>query len=312
MKSKSPATFQLFMLHPKYWGIWLGYGFLWLLVQLLPFCALIVLGKLLGFALGKLLKNRRKIAEINLKLCMPEMSEQERKDLIDRNMKEIGVSLFETGMAWFWPQWRIKRVTAEIEGTEYMDQAKAKDKGILMISCHMMNLEMGGRMFGEIWPANCMYRPNKNPVLEFFQYRGRSRSQLVALDKNNLRLSFKALKNKEILWYAPDQDLGRRRSIFVPFFKVEDTATAPGASSMARLGNAVVMPFYQFRKPDNSGYKIVIFPPFENFPSGDELIDTTRVNLAIEQMIRQHPEQYLWVHRRFKTRANPQDPYRYS
>lgn len=310
MPQKSPGDFQWFMLKPRYWPIWLGYAFLWLLVQL-PFPWAIAIGKGLGHFAGLFLKRRRAIAQTNIQLCFPELPEQEQRKLVNKNVAEIGVSLLETGIAWFWPAYRIQRLS-DIEGYQHLEQAKAQGKGVLMLSCHMMNLEMGGRLFGERYEAHTIYRPNENPVLEYFQYRGRTRGKLTLLNRNKIRTAFKALKEGHRVWYAPDQDLGRKRSVFVPFFGVEDTATAPGAGPMAKLGNAIVIPFYQYRKADNSGYKIVILPPLEDFPSGDEVLDTTRVNQELEAIIRKHPEQYLWVHRRFKTRANENDPDRYA
>lgn len=309
MSQKSPGDFQWFMLQPKYWGIWLGYGFLWLIVQL-PFPWIVALGKAIGRLIGKLLKSRRRIAEINIQLCFPELSEAEQRKLVDANVEEAGVSLLETGIAWFWPTSRI-RMLSDIQGYEHLEQAKEQGKGVVMLSCHMMSLEIGGRIFGERYSANSIYRPNKNPVLEYFQYRGRTRAKVTLLNRNKIRTAFKALKKGERAWYAPDQDLGRKRSVFVPFFGVEDTATAPGAGPMASLGNALVIPFYQYRKADNSGYQVVIMPPLEGFPTGDEIIDTTRVNQVLEGIIRQHPEQYLWMHRRFKTRADENAPSRY-
>ena len=309
MSQQSPGDFQWFMLHPKFWGIWLGYGVLWLLIQL-PFSWIVAIGKGLGRLAGKLLKSRRRIAEINIRLCFPELSEQEQQKLVKANLAELGVSFLETGIAWFWPARRISRVST-IQGYEHLEQAEAQGKGVVMLSCHMMSLELGGRIFGEHYSANSIYRPNRNPVLEYFQYRGRTQAKVVLLSRNNIRTAFKALKKGERVWYAPDQDLGRKRSVFVPFFGVEDTATAPGAGPMASLGNALVIPFYQYRKADNSGYQVEILPPLEDFPSGDEMVDTTRINQILEGIIRQHPEQYLWAHRRFKTRADINAPSRY-
>ncbi|MCM2680388.1 LpxL/LpxP family Kdo(2)-lipid IV(A) lauroyl/palmitoleoyl acyltransferase [Echinimonas agarilytica] len=309
MPNKSPGDFQLKMLHPKYWPIWCGYGVLWLIVQM-PFRWIIQFGLGVGWLAGRILKSRRHVAATNIRLCFPELSVQEQHQLVEQNLKEAGVSLMETGIAWFWSRKRILQLI-DFEGDEHIQNALNNNKGMLMLACHMMNLEVGCRMFAELHHANGLYRPNKNLVLEYFQYNGRSRTGAGMLDRNNIRAAFRALKKGERLWYAPDQDLGPRRSIFVPFFGIEDTATTPAAGPLADKGNAVVVPFMQYRKADNSGYKMVLQAPLENFPAGDEIVDTTRINAVIEQNIRQCPSQYLWVHRRFKTRPERSMPSRY-
>ncbi len=310
MSDKSPGDFQWFMLHPKYWGVWLLHGFLWLIVQL-PLPWIIAIGHRLGWLVGKLLKKRRRIAAINIALCFPELSPQEQEQLVNDNLAEAGVSLLETGIAWFWSERRM-RAHSEIQVCPQVKELQQQGKGIMLLSCHMMNLEVGARIFSTDYSGNAVFRPNKNPVMEFFQYRGRTRGQAKMLNRNNIRAAFKALQRGEITWYAPDQDLGRKRSVFVPFFHVEDAATAPGAGPMAKFGKAAVLPFYQYRKADNSGYVVVVEEPLEDFPSGDDIVDTTRVNQVLEGLIRQHPQQYLWVHRRFKTRADVNAPSRYS
>ena len=309
MTTQSPGDFQWSMLHPRYWLIWMGYGLLWLLVQL-PFPWIVILGKGIGHLAGRLLKSRRQIAQTNIRLCFPELSKAEQEQLLTRNMAEAGISLLETGIAWFWPTKRIAKLL-QIEGEEYVNLAQQQGKGVLLLACHMMSLEVGCRLFGERHLANGIYRPNRNKVLEYFQYRGRTRNGAKILDRNNIRAAFRALKKGELVWYALDQDLGRKRSIFVPFFGVEDTATTPGTSALASLGNALVIPFYLYRKADSTGYHLSLQPPLQDFPTSDEIADTRRVNQILEANIRKRPEQYLWMHRRFKTRADVNAPSRY-
>ncbi|MBD1389074.1 LpxL/LpxP family Kdo(2)-lipid IV(A) lauroyl/palmitoleoyl acyltransferase [Neiella sp. HB171785] len=310
MTEKTPGDFQWFMLHPKYWPVWLGYGLLWLLVQL-PFRWIIAIGHGLGTIAGWLMPRRRHIAATNIKLCFPELTEQQRQAMLKQNLKEAGAALMETGIAWFWPEQRLRKIT-ELRGVEHFESIQQQGQGIVLLACHMMSLEIGCRRFAIDYPAGGIYRPNKNAVMEYFQYRGRSQTGALMLNRNNIRSAFKALKKGHAVWYAPDQDLGPRRSIFVPYFGIPDAATTPATGSMVSLGKAALVPFFQYRKTDGSGYVLEVQPPVEDFPSGDEHADTSRVNAIIEANVRRYPEQYLWVHRRFKTRPDKSLPSRYK
>ncbi|MBW8189704.1 LpxL/LpxP family Kdo(2)-lipid IV(A) lauroyl/palmitoleoyl acyltransferase [Neiella marina] len=309
MTDKTPGDFQWFMLYPKYWPVWLGYGLLWLIVQL-PFRWIINFGYGIGSLASLLLRRRRHIAATNIALCFPELTERQRRVMLKQNLREAGAALMETGIAWFWSDKRMRRIT-EIRGEHHFTQIQQQGQGVVMLACHMMSLEIGCRRFAMDHHAGGIYRPNKNAVMEYFQYRGRSQTGAEMLNRNNIRSAFKALKNGTAVWYAPDQDLGRKRCIFVPFFGVEDTATTPAAGPMVSLGKARLLPFFQYRKPDGSGYILEVQAPLEDFPSGDEVVDTTRINKLIEANVRRYPEQYLWVHRRFKTRQDPTSPSRY-
>lgn len=307
MSKPQQPQFTKQLLHPRYWLLWLGFGCVWL-ISWLPYRLQVFMGKGLGLLLGKVLSKRTRIARRNLQLCYPEMSEHAREALLRENLKHTGISLFETGMAWFWPQWRINK-HMQIEGAEHIHAAQQQERGILLLSCHFLSLEMGGRIFSSQYESVGFYRKNRNPVMEFMQCYGRTRGKASLIQRTNVRGAFRALRQKKMLWYAPDQDLGRQRSVFVPFMHVRDTATAPAAGVMAKSSNAIVVPFYQIREKD--GYRVVVLPPLNDFPSGDEIVDTTRVNQVIEEMVRQHPEQYMWIHRRFKTREDPNAPSHY-
>lgn len=308
MSVPQPPQFSKQLLHPRFWLLWLGFGLLWL-ISWLPFRLQVAMGRGLGALLGKLLPKRTRIARTNLQLCYPEMDTAQREALLAENLKHTGISLFETGMAWFWPQWRLNRHMT-MEGEQHVQQAMQNQQGILLLSCHFLSLEMGARIFSSRYESVGFYRRNKNPLLEYMQCYGRTRGKAQLIQRNNVRGAFRALRQKKMLWYAPDQDLGRKRSVFVPFMHVEDAATAPAAGVMAKSSGAAVIPFYQVR--EKNGYRVVLLPPLAEFPSGDEIADTTRVNQVIEQIVRQHPEQYMWIHRRFKTRPDRSAPKRYS
>jgi len=308
MSKSQPVQFSKQLLHPRYWLLWLGFGFVWL-VSWLPFRLQIAMGRGAGLLMGRLLSKRTRIARRNLELCYPEKTPDQREQLLRENLAQTGISLFETGMAWFWPEWRVKKHLIRIDGIEHFQHAQAQQQGIILLSCHFLSLEMGGRIFSSLYESVGFYRKNRNPLMEWMQCYGRTRGKASLIQRTNIRGAFKALRQKKMLWYAPDQDLGRKRSVFVPFMQVEDAATAPAAGVMAKSCKALVLPFYQVREP--GGYRIVMLPALEGFPEGDEIADTTRVSQVIEQMVRQHPEQYMWIHRRFKTRQDPQAPKRY-
>ncbi|MFB0953861.1 MAG: LpxL/LpxP family Kdo(2)-lipid IV(A) lauroyl/palmitoleoyl acyltransferase, partial [Aeromonadaceae bacterium] len=211
--------------------------------------------------------------------------------------------------AWFWSDRRMRR-WMQIEGEEHVRNALASGSGMLLLSCHFMTLELNARMFGLLQPGVGVYRPNDNPVYEYAQVRGRTRSNKYLLDRGDIKGMVKALRKGEALWYAPDHDYGRHASVFVPFFAVEHSATITGTATLARVKNTVVLPCYTLRLPEG-GYRLIIEAPLSDFPSGDELLDASSSNRVIEAAVRRAPEQYMWLHRRFKTRPNRDDPSRY-
>ena len=305
MSSAPTARLSLAMYHPRYWPLWAGLGLLWLLVQL-PYRWQMALGRKLGRLSMLLLKRRVQIARRNLQLAMPELDDAAREQLLVANFESVGCAVFETGIAWYWPDQRLRRIM-HIQGDEHVREAVAGGEGMLLLSCHFMTLELNARMFGILHPGVGVYRPNDNPVMEYAQVRGRTRSNKCLLDRGDIKGMIKALRKGEALWYAPDHDYGRHASVFVPFFAVEQSATITGTATLARVKNAVVLPCYTLRLPQG-GYKLVIGAPLQNFPTGDDIADATRSNKVIEAAVRQAPEQYMWLHRRFKTRPRKEDP----
>ena len=290
--------FQRRFLHPRYWLLWLGLGF-WALLVRLPYPLLRLLARLLGWLLWWVTPARRHIAATNIKLCFPELSEREKQRLLRRNYDSTAMALFESGMSWFWPKWRLRRMY-RIEGQENLPQDGGP--GALMMALHFTTVDIGGAFIGQETAMTAMYRPHKNPVYDFVQRWGRERHSAGAIiARDDVRVMLRALKRGERVWYAPDQDYGIKRSVFAPLFGVS-AATVTATAKFARAGNAQVIPFIQTRLPWCRGYELVIYPPLDDFPSGDEVADATRINQYVEARIREQPEQYLWTHRRFKTR----------
>lgn len=305
----SAPVFRPALLHPRYWLLWLGLGLLWLVVRL-PYRVLLGLGRLLGRGMYLFMVERRRIAEINLQLCFPQWSGERRRQVLRDNFESNGIALFEMAMAWWWPKQRLARL-AHIEGLEHLQQAAAKGQGVVLVSLHFTTLELGAALLGQRVTIDGMYREHRNPVFDLVQRRGRERhnADAKAIEREDVRAMFKSLRSGRAIWYAPDQDYGRKASVFVPFFGVP-AATVTATSTFARLGKAQVVPFTQTRLPDARGYRLTVHPPLEDFPGGDDVADALRINQWAEQAIAQQPEQYMWVHRRFKTRPEGEErPY---
>lgn len=292
--------FERELLHPRYWLTWLGLGVLYILV-LLPYPWLYKFGTWLGRTAMKFMKRRVKISLRNLELCFPEMSEAERRAKVAKNFESVGMGLIETGMAWFWPTWRINR-WCKAEGLENIAKAQQEGKGVLLIGLHFLTLELGARIFGVHNPGVGVYRPNDNKVVDWMQTWGRLRSNKYMLDRKDVKGMIRALKEGEIVWYAPDHDYGPRSSVFVPLFAVEQAATTTGTYILARMGKPAIIPFNAVRAEDGSGYIMVIQPRLEDFPLENETVAAIAMNKVVEQEILRAPTQYMWMHRRFKTR----------
>ncbi|WP_325435580.1 lipid A biosynthesis lauroyl acyltransferase [Pseudomonas nitroreducens] len=294
-------TFRREFLHPRHWPLWLGLGVLWLVVQL-PYPALLGLGRGLGALMYRVVGSRRAIAARNLELCFPELSAAERKRLLKENFASTGIAFFEMAMSWWWPKARLAKL-AHIEGIEHLKKAEAEGKGVILMAMHFTTLEIGAALLGQVQTIDGMYREHDNPVFDFVQRTGRERhnADATAIEREDVRAMLKVLRAGRAIWYAPDQDYGAKQSLFVPLFGIQ-AATVTATTKFARLGRALVLPFTQSRLADGSGYRLTIHPPLEDFPGESEEADCLRINQWVESGIRRQPEQYLWAHRRFKSR----------
>lgn len=296
--------FSRALLHPRYWFTWLGIVLLYLLV-LLPYPVLYYIGCGLGRLSMRFLKRRVSVARRNLELCFPDMPTAEREAMVVRNFESLGMGLIETGMAWFWPDWRVSR-WFQVSGLEHITKAATDQKGVLLIGMHFLTLELGARIFGIHNPGIGVYRPNDNALLDWLQTWGRMRSNKSMLDRKDLKGMIRALKNGDIIWYAPDHDYGPKSSVFVPFFAVEQAASTKGSYLLIRSGNPAVIPFVPRRLPSGKGYEMVILPEEQDIPLEDESATAARMNKIVEHGVLMAPEQYMWLHRRFKTRPEGQ------
>ncbi len=291
-------------LHPKYWGMWLVIGLL-RLAALLPYRAQLKLGAWLGRLMNRLSKKRRRIVDTNLRLCFPEKSQAERDAIRDRCFENLGISLMEMAICWWWPNQKVKPLI-EVRGLEHIEACRQQGRGVILLSGHFTSLEIGGRLLVQYIDMQAMYRTQRNRLFDSLLYSKRQGYLADIVSRKNTLKLLKGIRRGIPTWYAPDQDFRRERNVFAPFFGVP-TATITASSRLAKSAKAAMLPYFPERKDDGSGYILHILPPLENFPSGDDLADATAINASIEQFVRQHPEQYMWVHQRFKTRPPGED-----
>lgn len=296
------------LLYPNFWGTWLVMGMLYLLVTLLPYPAILAFGKFLGMIMGRVIPGRSYIVERNIALAFPELDEAARRKLKKEICQNAGMGVMETAMAWFWSDRRLLH-HAHIDEQELARARELAQKNTrtLVLTCHFVTLELMARLYALlIKPGVGVYRPSDHPVWEYMQVNGRLRCNLALVDRTDPRSMIKALMQGYPIWYAPDQDYGRRVSIFVPFFAVQHAATVTGTHDLARVKGTVVQPSWTIREKD--GYHLYVKEPLADFPTEDAHADTAACNKVIEEMIRMAPEQYLWMHRRFKTAPEGEPP----
>ena len=286
-------------LSPKYWGTWLLF-LIMRLIALLPLSVIEKIGAGFGLLIYRLIASRRRVARINIKQAYPEYTEQQIKDLMRKSFISLGISVFETGIAW-WANRDYLRKRCNIEGLEHLEAALEKGHGVILLTGHFTTLEIGGILMALYTPLNAIYKKAHNKMFNDFMvyYRGQHLEHVIA--NKDVRSFIKGLKNGVATWYAPDQSSGGKNTVFTPFLGgVASTLTS--ASRITAITQAAVVPFYPVRLGNGKGYKLVIEEALENFPSGDATKDAENINLAIDKMVRQLPEQYAWIHKRFKHR----------
>jgi Kdo2-lipid IVA lauroyltransferase/acyltransferase len=289
-RPRSPA-------HPRYWPTWIALGVL-RVFEPLPFPVLVALGRLIGAVIVRLPLSFVRIARRNLELCLPERTAQEREHLLREHFRSLGIGMFETAMSWWSSDERIRKLT-RFEGLEHLEAALARGRGAILLSAHFTTLEIGARSLCARVAASVMYRPTSNIVLERFLMRLRGKQAKRAIPRDDVRTLISALKANEPVWYAPDQSYRKKGAEMVPFFNIP-AATNTATSRLARMTGAAVLPYFPERLPGARGYRMVIQPMLEGFPTEDAVADARRFNELIEAQVRRVPAQYLWIHRRFK------------
>ncbi len=290
-------------LGPRHWPTWLAIGLLCVLARL-PWALQRAMGRALGFSLRHLLRSRRRAAERNLTLCFPSHDDQYRDELLRASFSDLGIGVFEFLRAW-WGSVAPMQAAADIEGVETLTGLREQGRGVILVSGHFLTLELCGRLLCAHAPLAGMYREHDDPAFEWAVKRGRLRYACAMFQQDELRAAIRHLKQAGILWYAPDQDMRGKDTVFAPFFGIP-AASITATHQLARLSGAAVVPF--FHRREGARYIMRVGQPLADFPSSDSQIDTARVNAEIESMVREAPTQYLWIHRRFKRRPPGEPP----
>lgn len=274
-------------------------GLLWLL-RFLPLGILARIGNGLGEILYILGRQRRRVALTNLALCMPGLPPAERVRLARRHFRGLARSMLERGILWWGSAERIRAIVS-VEGEEHWRHVQGRP--VIFLVPHFVGFEMGGFRFNLDHPVASMYAKQRNPVIDaaFLRARLRFKTSKMFSRQDGVRTIVKSLREGLPFIYLPDMDFGPRDAVFVPFFGVP-AATITGLARLTAISKAVVVPMITRQLPGGQGYAARFYPAWENFPSGDDLADARRMNEFIEARVLEMPEQYYWVHKRFKTR----------
>ena len=283
---------------PRYWFTWLGVGLMWLVARL-PLRAQFALGRAIGAVGHRFARARRHIATTNIALCFPELDTASRDALVREIFTSTGIGAVETAIAWFGDVARLReRVT--FDGLDALTTAQERGRGVMLIGAHFSTLDLAGALLSQAVDLDVIYRYNKNPVIEWAMRHGRERRFKGVIERSDTRTVLTRLKDGHTVWYAADQDYGRKVSVFAPFFGVT-AATVTATSRLARFNSSPVVFISHFRDAARQTWSLH-FREVDAFPGADEIEDARRINAVIESEIRRHPDQYLWLHRRFKTR----------
>lgn len=248
----------------------------------------------------KVLKKRHQIAKRNLELCFPGNSSEQNDALVRKNFQYTGMALIETGMAWFWPKWRIHQISSVV-GKETLLEVQQEGRGVLVLCSHHLNLEMTARVFSQFAKGYGVYRPHSNPVYEFVQHRGRTRFGHQMIDRKDVKSMLKVLKKGERLWYLPDHDYGEQSSVFAPFFNVDLAASTAGSSVLIDATKCAVISGVTV--VENGHYTLHIGNDLSaQIERRNPVNAATVLNRELEGMIQRDVAAWMWLHKRFKTR----------
>ena len=282
---------------PRYWPVWVGMGLL-RIICLLPHRIALGIGSLIGRLAHATGGSRRAIVRRNIELCFPELSAAERDALALAHFKALGMALIEMGLG-RWASDRHLQSITRLTGVEHVNAALESGRGVIMLAAHFTTLEVSGRVLGNaIPPFDAVFRKNRSEFMTELQRTGREVSADETIEKRDIKKMVRSLRKGKAVWYAPDQSYNRKGSEVIEFFGVPAMHTT-ATSTLARLGKAVVVPFFPRRLEDGT-YELLLLPAFDEFPGDDPVADTRRYLEALETHVRSCPEQYFWIHRKFK------------
>jgi len=310
MNSKQKSFMEC--IHPKNWLIVLGLLCTRIIV-LLPFRIIVTIGQAMGLLLYRISSSRLQVARKNIELCFPALSATEQSNLVKQHFISLGIGFFEVGMARWKSNQSLKKII-EIKGIEHLIRAVKKNRGVILMSAHFTMLEISaliGRneiVQEDLPPMVGMFRLGKNSIINQFFRNTRLRSTESLVTKFEVKDLIRALKDKKLVWYASDQSFTGKNAISVNFFK-HPAMTNPGIIRIAKITGSPVLPYFPSRLANGKGYVLEVLPEIESFPSEDTNNDMKKIHAMLEQHILQNPEQYYWIHRRFKTAAGDKNPY---
>jgi len=282
---------------PKYWPTWFGMGLL-RLICLLPHGTSLAIGRVIGRLAHRLGGSRRAVVRRNIELCFPELTAEERDTLAYEHFMALGMTVIEMGLGRWASDEHLTSITT-INGLEHLQAAVKNGQGVILLAAHFTTIEISGRVLAlNSPPFDGVYRRNRSDFITELQRTGRERTVANTIEKRDIKKMVRSLRAGRPVWYAPDQSYNRKGAEIVDFFGVPAMHTT-ATSSLARLGRAVAIPFFPRRLEDGS-YEMTLLPPFDDFPGDDPVADTRRYNAALEEHIRSCPEQYFWIHRKFK------------
>ena len=266
----------------------------------IPFNFQVLIGKTIGKLLYPFMHKLRSTAYSNISHCFPDKKQNQVNLLVKRHFEAIGVSFFETANAYYGSDKKIRKLLT-ITNENFFHDALKEEGGIILLCSHFMPLMLGSRALLINHTIANIYRPQNNKLFDRIMVKGYKKNGAVMIKSTDTRSIIKAINNSLPIWYAPDQDLVKNNSVFAPFFGIQ-TATASATARLAKNNNTRVIPYSFIRT--KKGYIMSFEKPIANYPSNDPIQDATIVNQILEKQIVKSPEQYLWIHRRFKTRPN--------
>lgn len=284
----------------------LGVFILWL-IHFLPFRVIVAIGNGLGALLYQSAAERRRIGNINLKLCFPDLSEEARAKLLRDHFMMFTRGFIERSILWWSSEKRIRSLI-RVEGIEHFEAIKGKPA--ILLTPHFVGMDAGGQWVAQHADTVCMYANQKSRYLTemLLKKRARFRKQHLYSRQQGLRPILKGMRENMPFIYPPDQDQGIKDGAFIPFFGVP-AATMTSLPRIAQMTGAKVVPSITRVLPGGAGYVLTFYPAWENYPSGNDIADARRMNAFIEDRAREMPEQYFWLHKRFKTRPEGEESF---
>ncbi len=293
----APELTLLQSVSPRYWPSWFGIAIL-RLVEFLPYRAIMFVGRGLGFLARVLVPKYRRIARRNLELCFPQLTPQQRDVLVAQQFTALGQAVCESAMSWWSSDERIRNLST-IEGLEHLDKAQKLGCGVILLTAHFTTLEISARILCASRPVCILYKPVRSAVLAAVSNRARARRAGSAVRYDEIRGMISALRKNAVVWYAPDQSFRKKGAQMVPFFGIP-AASNVHTSRLAEMTGAPVLYMSHERLPNAAGYRLTIHAPFTDYPGADAVADVRQLHRRIEADATRIPEQYWWIHRRFK------------